>query len=465
MFPAARNAASPAASSHIYRWVRIWLWVGGVLSLLLVVNSARDYLFVSHLIAVQQTRHEVNQRVYAFERDLRTNPQVSSRAALLTQELESLPDRAAWIVIRDNDGHVLEQAGTPERAPFTAAQEEEHFRTHEPLFSSFKTSRGPVVDEMFLVFPGPPRTPPAGAGVPGRGRRESLAIEIAMPVRSADAASLWPIRRNLLINIASAVALLLTVFLTWRGFRSYVRGKRLEQQVEIAREVQANLLPRDLRHVGGVELAVRYQPADEVAGDIYDVFETPRGVALVIGDVSGKGIPAALLMGVMHGAVRSSDWTSSAADHERETATLNRLLCERAAGAQFASMFWCVRDAAGILHYVNAGHLAPLLFHAGGDHECLATGGPVLGVLPAASYTQGRAAVQSGDLMVLYSDGLVEATNAAGDEFGERRLTDLLSQNLSREPEQILDAVVREVQAFLGGLACHDDLTCVIAKF
>lgn len=140
------------------------------------------------------------------------------------------------------------------------------------------------------------------------------------------------------------------------GFRSYVRGKQLEQQVEIARQVQANLLPGNTQPVRGVEVAVEYQPAQEVGDDFYDTFDTGQGLALVIGDASGKGIPAALRMGVIHGAVGSSAWTDSRTSHERETAELNRLLCERLSGDRFASMFWSYRDADhSAVHYVNAG--------------------------------------------------------------------------------------------------------------
>ncbi|HEX8813380.1 MAG TPA: PP2C family protein-serine/threonine phosphatase, partial [Terracidiphilus sp.] len=247
-----------------------------------------------------------------------------------------------------------------------------------------------------------------------------------MPLSSADAASLWPIRRNLAINIASALALLLTVGLTAWGFRSYTFGKQLEQQVEIARQVQANLLPKHPVVSGDVQVAVEYQPAQQIGGDFYDAFQTEHGLALVVGDVSGKGIPAALLMGVITGAVRSSAWTDSRASHERETCELNRLFCERAADDRFASMFWSYCDPQlRTVRYVNAGHCAPVLIGLrNGQPEIrrLDVGGAVLGVLPAASYTQGSAEIRAGDILVLYSDGLVEAENASGEEFGEARL-------------------------------------------
>jgi hypothetical protein len=144
---------------------------------------------------------------------------------------------------------------------------------------------------------------------------------------SGDPSILLQQKWNLFINSSGAFALLLTVVIAGLGLRSYVNGRLLEQQMEIARAVQSKLLPSQLVEFAKVRLATEYRPAEQVGGDFYDVFGTGGdGIALVMGDVSGKGVPAALLMGVIHGAVRSTSWTESAAWHERESARLNRLL-------------------------------------------------------------------------------------------------------------------------------------------
>lgn len=455
-------------STRSYRWVRIWLGVGVLLALLLLINSVRDYFFVARILSIQQVRRQVTQRIASFEHDLRQKwAPGSSRLQLLTDDLPATSQKPLWIVLRDMDGNVLEQTGPPERQVFTTDQQGTHFRNREPLFDVIPSSRGEAVVEVFPVFAG--LSPPQQGGrTPGRGA-PFVVVEVAMPLSSADAASLWPIRRNLAINIAAALALLLTVGLTTWGFRSYVRGKHLEQQLEIAREVQANLLPRKTQHGGDVQLALEYQPAEDVGGDFYDTFQTDHGLALVIGDVSGKGIPAALLMGVIHGAVRSSAWTDSGGSHEHETAALNQLLCERASGEQFASMFWSYCDAQHhAVQYVNAGHCPPMLMrlrNGKAEIQRLTVGGPVLGLLSDAAWKQGHAEIQAGDVMVLYSDGLVEAMNASGEEFGESRLMELLSQSLEESPDKIRNAILVGVRGFLGGLAAHDDLTCVVAKF
>ncbi len=469
--PMNRRALSKQNSARSYRWLQIWLGVGVLLALLLLANSLRDYFFVASIFSTQQVRRQVTEHVVAFEHNLRENwIPGASRLKLLMDEMATGSRKPLWIVLRDPDGHVLEQTGTPERQVFTHDQETSHFQSREPLFDVIASSQGEAVVEVFPVYAGSPRPSTESAGTGSRRGPFVIATEVAMPLSAADATTLWPIRRNLMINIAAALALLLTVGLTTWGFRSYVRGKQLEQQVEIARQVQANLLPRnaDLGG-GGVQVAVEYQPAEEIAGDFYDTFQTEAGLALVIGDVSGKGIPAALLMGVIHGAVRSGMWTQSRADHEHETAELNRLLCERASGDRFATMFWSYCDLENtVVHYVNAGHCTPMLIalrNGKAEIRRLDVGGPVLGLLPAVAYTQGRAEIQPGDVMVLYSDGLLEATNRLGEEFGESRLEALLLRSPTASPEEIRSSILSTVENFLGDVAAHDDLTCLVAKF
>jgi sigma-B regulation protein RsbU (phosphoserine phosphatase) len=297
-------------------------------------------------------------------------------------------------------------------------------------------------------------------------------LEIAMPLTALDQSVFWPIRRNLFINCSGALALLVTVVVAGLGFRSYAHGKYLEEQLEIARQVQSELLPPLTEKYVGVHLATVYTPAEQVGGDFYDVFRlNDQRTALVMGDVSGKGVPAALLMGVIHGAVRSSLWSESPSQHESESQQLNRLLCEGASGERYASMFWCYHDpVAHSLSYVNAGHYPPLLARKSASENQveifrLHVGGPVLGVLPEARYEQARLEVAPGDLLVMYSDGLVEATNARGDEFGDARLRELLATVGEKSVDEIRQAILASLSAFSGAAALRDDLTIVVAQF
>ena len=304
---------------------------------------------------------------------------------------------------------------------------------------------------------------------PGGIGRPQLAVEVAARLEVRDPSVIWRVRRNLLLNSSGALALLAAAVAAGLGFRTYVRGRKLEEQLEIAREVQTELLPASTQTWDEVGLSTTYRPADQVSGDFYDGFRAADGrIALVMGDVSGKGVPAALVMGVIHGAVRSSTWVGSATDHERESARLNELLCEKSSGARFASMFWCYFDPpTRQLHYVNAGHCPALLAGERGsgiEVTRLASTGTVLGLIPGASYGQASCDVRPGDVLVLYSDGLVEAANAADEEYGEDRLCEALAATGDGRPEHVRDRILASVSAFVGTTPPRDDLTLVVAK-
>ncbi len=474
-----------ASTNRSYRWVVAWLVAGAVLALLLLANSIRDYVFVSQLLIAQQVRHIMSQRVASFEQKARSSWKPGdSRLALLSDLLKD--DHPFWIVLRDGDGRTLEQQGEPPRRFFTPSEEESHFRLHEALFQSVSIPSGKGVVEAFAVhvpilIPPPAELPRPAAGAtvsalpPPPGPRSILIVEIALPLKATDSSILAPQWQNLVINCSGALALLATVVIAGFGFRSYARGKKLEEQLAIAHEVQSALLPSLPESCAGVQLATEYRPAEQVGGDFFDAFPVNNGgLAMVLGDVSGKGVPAALLVGVIHGAVRSSAWAESTAQHEHETASLNQLLCERASGERYASMFWCYYEPAqgsfqlnGVLHYVNAGHCPPLLVSQveGGRVVALEEGGPVLGLLPAAAYRQESQPVEAGDVLVMYSDGLLEATNTAGEEYGDARLRALLAANRGNSPEQIKAAIVESVTTFLARVPLQDDLTLLVAKF
>jgi sigma-B regulation protein RsbU (phosphoserine phosphatase) len=201
----------------------------------------------------------------------------------------------------------------------------------------------------------------------------------------------------------------------------------------------------------------------------YDVYPAENAAengqtALVLGDVAGKGVSAALLMGVLHGAIRSLDWTRSASRHEEATARLNRLLCEKTSRERFASLFWAYfTPETGILSYVNAGHLPPLLVRAAGM-ERLDDGGQVLGLLPSAHYRSGETHVEPGDLLVIFSDGIEEAANQDEEEFGEERIAQIVRQNAGSPPRLICGAIVSGIGNFLGELKPHDDQTLLIVR-
>lgn len=452
-------------SVMIYRWVTAWLWISAVIAILLLGNSVRDYRFVSRFIATEQVRHQMSQHAAALERQLRQDPLTRESAVNSLMEAGGNP---VWIELRGHDGKLLQHAGKASQPLFSEDEEDIHARNHEPLYRVVATAAGDVVIEVFAIrAPAAPipANPPAQVGPP-----LPMMLEIAAPLSSVDQSNFWPIRRNLLINCSGAFALLVTVAVAGLGFRSYAHGKYLEEQLEIAGQVQSELLPPLTEKYVGVRLATEYTPAEQVGGDFYDVFRLDdERIALIMGDVSGKGVPAALLMGVIHGAVRSSLWSESPSRHESESQQLNRLLCEGASGERYASMFWCYHDPiAQTLSYVNAGHCPPLLTRKNGSRveiSRLHVGGPVLGVLPDARYEQAKLQVSPGDLLVMYSDGLVEATNSRGEEYGEGRLRELLATLTEKSANDILRAILASLAAFSGTAELRDDLTIVVAQF
>lgn len=328
-----------------------------------------------------------------------------------------------------------------------------------------------------LPFRSPLGPPPELPSQPVR-RRDQIApgeiaarlkfVEIALYTDAASGAFL-PLRRNLIVSCSAAVALVAAMIVMGLRLGPYVRGRQLEQQLALAREVQQELLPLGGTSVKDLDIAGACIPAEAVGGDLYDIF--PAGeqrVALLLGDVSGKGLSAALLMGLVHGALRSSGWFQTREEHESFCRRLNELLCVRTSGERFTSLFSCYYDIdAGRLYYLNAGHLPPLLFSSSGPEHTiqrLPDGGPVLGLLPEAKYSQGSESFRPGDLLLLYSDGIVEATNSAGEEFGEDRLCAVTTAHRDAPAGEIHREILNQVRLFLGQASPHDDLTLLVVR-
>jgi sigma-B regulation protein RsbU (phosphoserine phosphatase) len=174
-------------------------------------------------------------------------------------------------------------------------------------------------------------------------------------------------------------------------------------------------------------------------------------------------------VGLLLGAVRASDWMGGTAEHEASSGRLSELLRTRTALERFASLFWCYYEPeTHLLRYINAGHPPPFLVKRGAEGEVeilrLEEGGPVLGVVRGAAYHQGEVGAHPGDLLVVYSDGVVEATNAAGEQFDEERLVEAIQQNSGRPPVEIRDLVLEQVHRFLGEQRAQDDLTLVVGR-
>jgi sigma-B regulation protein RsbU (phosphoserine phosphatase) len=307
---------------------------------------------------------------------------------------------------------------------------------------------------------GPPIHPHSG---PGNRRAAPSAIELAIPLKAVTGA-FDGLRKNLIVGLTASIALLISVIVIGWRTPQYLRGKYLEGELQLAMRVQRDLQPKPHSISTGVAFAASAIAADHVGGDFYDIFEAAPGqTAIVLGDVSGKGVPAALLVSVLQGAIRSSTST----DHEFACERINRMLCELTARARFATLFWGLFDAAsGTLRYVNAGHAAPMLIrHAQNRIERLDQGGPVLGLLPSARYSAGAVRIDRLDTLVLYSDGINEAANANEEEFGEDRLREMVLQGAEAAPEQLCERIMGRVGRFATGGPAPDDRTLLVVRF
>jgi len=326
------------------------------------------------------------------------------------------------------------------------------------------TSQGKAMVTMLpFRMPRPPRPAEAEIRPPGGRRPVAYLIELAIPIKAVTGA-FDGLRRNLIIGLTASIALLIAVAVIGLRTPQYLRGRYLESELLLAKRVQRDLQPQPHSLSADVEFAASAVAADHVGGDFYDIFEAAPGkTAIVLGDVSGKGVSAALLVSVLQGAIRSS--TSSR--HESACDRINRMLCELTARARFATLFWGLFDAeTGTLRYVNAGHAAPILIRHGQNRiERLDQGGPVLGLLPSARYSAGSVKIEGLDTLVLYSDGVNEAANENEEEFGEDRVQEMISNSEEATPAELCDRIMSRVAAFASAGPTPDDRTLMVVRF
>ena len=243
---------------------------------------------------------------------------------------------------------------------------------------------------------------------------------------------------------------------------------RMSREVEIAREVQERLFPQNRPAVPGFDYAGACRPALGVGGDYFDFLELPGGrLGLAIGDVSGKGISAALLMASLQASLRGQSLAGSV-DLSQLMGNVNQLIFEASQANRYATFFYGTYDpVARLLHYVNAGHNAPMLLR-GADGaltvQRLDQGGPVIGLLHPISYVEAKVTLEPGDLFVAYTDGISEAMNGADEEWGEERLQAVAASCRELPVEDLVGRIFAAADAFVAGAKQHDDMTLVVAR-
>jgi serine phosphatase RsbU (regulator of sigma subunit) len=241
-------------------------------------------------------------------------------------------------------------------------------------------------------------------------------------------------------------------------------ARRMGEELRLASHVQRSLLPPPLHH-GALDLASEFMPVREIGGDYFDVLPLEAGrLAVAIGDVMGKGVPAALLAANLKACLRAQVQAGGVAPEQTIT-RVNRLFWDVTPKGLFASLFFGVFDfQAGLFEYVNAGHDHPLLAHVDGEVTDLGTGGTVLGLIEDSTYERGRVPFARDDLFVFFSDGLTDRTNGRGEMYGVDRLRDAALRS-RRDPARIvLYSLLGEVQGWSNGTLPEDDTTLIVAK-
>lgn len=246
--------------------------------------------------------------------------------------------------------------------------------------------------------------------------------------------------------------------------RHLLDREQLEAQLRIARDVQVGLLPRAAPRVEGYDVAAVCLPSLELGGDCYDFFPLAGGrLGFVIGDVAGKGVPAALTMATFRALLRARRETGPGLSGTM--AAVSRLLRESSGPRSFVTaVFAALEPGTGRLDYVGGGHPAGVVTRADGATEELSNCGPVLGVFDEAAYVERSTTLFPGDQLVLYTDGLVEERNAAGEQFGIERVRAVLGATRSRPAAAVAEELVREVRGFCASPQLADDLTLVLLR-
>jgi phosphoserine phosphatase RsbU/P len=241
-----------------------------------------------------------------------------------------------------------------------------------------------------------------------------------------------------------------------------IEKRRLEQEMQVAAVIQRSMLPRGAPAVPGYELVGSNAPCHTVGGDYYDFALEKGRLLLALGDVSGKGTGAALLMAVLRAAVRGNWGRESVADAVNQ---INETACQNVPEGKFITFFLAQLDpSTGQVRFVNAGHNLPVLIRNSGDVETLETGGPVLGVFEDFEYESGTTTIGHGDVLVIFSDGVSETWSSKDEEFGEARLREEVVSARGSSAADILQAVLDAAERFSEGTKATDDRTMIVLK-
>jgi hypothetical protein len=459
--------------------------VGFGLGIVLLVQTIGTYRYVSGAMMRQEAERDAQRKVNTLVGAVRAaqTQDLAVVQKILEEFLQDWSNQVVWIRILDSQGRLQTSAGPAPIDPLPANQLERRFSESTILPELQPSPAGPVLVSLrsFRTVPFAPGQGLAPRGAnrgapPPRGGRgappptsPAWSVEIAL-LPEGVSGSFAGLRQNLFVGVSASLALMAALILIGVRFPYYLRGRQIERELDLARRVQADLLPSAETISPYVDFSTECISAWQVGGDFCDVFHVAdERTALVLGDVSGKGISAALLMALVHGAIHSVAWTRSTQDHLNATRRLNSLLCKKTASERFTSLFWgCFDPERSTLQYVNAGHLPPILLRKVNSElqlQRLETGGPVLGLLSNVDYQQGEQYVAPDDILVAFSDGVVEATNTAGEEFGEGRLIATIQDLWESSAAEIRSTIHERLKEFTNSAPVEDDQTLIVVRF
>jgi sigma-B regulation protein RsbU (phosphoserine phosphatase) len=266
---------------------------------------------------------------------------------------------------------------------------------------------------------------------------------------------------NILTTLASVAAIRVE---NAKLLEERLEKERIQNELELATEIQHRFQPSAPPMMDGYEFQGISFSCYEIGGDYYDFIPRHDGKMLIaLGDVSGKGTAAALLMSSLHAAIHGQ--AAAKTGLHQTVKSVNQYLAENTPTNRFVTLFIAELDPqTGILNYINAGHNPPLVGHADGTVDLLESGGFPLGILPSAEFEVGQTKLNQGEVLVVYSDGVSEANNLKGDEFGMERLTQVVSKNLKTSASGLRDKVESALSSFTQTAPANDDITLVIVK-
>jgi sigma-B regulation protein RsbU (phosphoserine phosphatase) len=432
--------------------------------------------------------YSTEQLLSELSEEARNFTEVTPLLNTITQRIgETLHIERIAVFLRSGDGYRLQLAtgiaATPMMSPMLGSFS---LAATSATINTLVSGRGPA-----NVYRDDPSSWLVDATDSERNALNDLSTELLVPLpgrnRLAGVMALGPKRseepytrsdRQLLQSVASQTGLALENAELFENLSTEIaQRERVSREIEIAREVQERLFPQVYPQIDGVDLAGYCRPAQEVGGDYYDFFLLPAAssasgrsndarLALALGDISGKGISAALLMASLRASLRSA-----AQLQPGDLATLmrhvNRLVYESSTSNRYATFFYAEYDCCSrMLSYVNAGHNPPLVLR-GSEIIPLEATGTVIGLIPDAPYTRANIVLHPGDVLIAYTDGVSEAMNVAEDEWGEARMV-AAARTLLEDPqctataEQLLKCILDAADRFTSGASQHDDMTLLV---